>query len=656
MALADWIGGGRYRRAAVLFAVVVAAVVFTRSQAAQATTANAKVGGLTVHHCGQSARVWCGTRSEPWDRSDPAAGSLQVGFKLFMPPQKPSGVVVAVEGGPGYPSIGSAPEYRALFGPLLKTRALLLVDSRGTGQSAVIACKALQRYEGRTDIAKFQQMVGKCGQSLGTQVGLYRTNAAADDVADVVRAVGLGKIDLYGDSYGSWFVQAFAARHPALLRSLMLDSTYSRTDIDPWYRSTLSTERSAFRAVCARDVSCSVVPGDPWQRIAKLAARLRQKPISGWTTDPEGAREFQTVTVRTLVDVTADAGFDPLIYRNLDAAVRAAQHGVTRPLLRLAANAAAIDNTTPRSAADYSDGQYFAVACADYPQLFDMSATPAQRRAQLQSAVAAGPGAALRPFRPSEWISMNQYSEASTGCLDWPQLTTTAPRGIDPSNSVPTLVIGGDLDSWTPAADAAQFAHTLGTRVRLVVMRNAVHTATEGDIVPTAATACGRSIVRAFVRKPAAVDALDASCAAHVPAIHTPGTFPKLLQGVRGARVAEGSAGATARRAATVAAQAIGDATGSWWSDDGDSGAGLYGGTFAGTGDAVVQMHLHGYRWVADATVTGTATWTLASGRVRGRVTVQYHGHSAIYTIAYSQAGRWAVVRSGETVFSTPAP
>ena len=577
--------------------------------------------------------------------NNPAPGALQVGFKLFMPAQKVTGVVVAVEGGPGFPSIGSAPEYRALFRPLLKTRALLLVDSRGTGASAVIACKALQRDQGRTDIAKFQQIAGKCGQSLGTRVGLYRTNAAADDVADVVRTLGLGKIDLYGDSYGSWFVQAFAARHQALLRSLILGDVLAHrhrplVPVDPLDRALGVSGR------CGRDVALAG-SGRSRQRIAKLAARLRQKPISGWTTDPEGAREFQTISVRTLVDVTADAGFDPLIYRNLDAAVRAAQHGVTRPLLRLAANAAAIDNTTPSSAADYSDGQYFAVACADYPQLFDMAATPAQRRAQLQSAVAAGPSAALRPFRPSEWISMNQYSEAFTGCLDWPQLTTTAPSGIDPSSSVPTLVIGGDLDSWTPATDAAKFAHTLGTRVRLVVMKNAVHTATEGDIVPTAATACGRSIVRAFVRDPAAVNSLNASCAAHVPAIHTPGTFPRLLQGVRGARVTQGTAGAPARKAATVAAQAIGDATGSWWSDDGDAGAGLYGGTFVGSGDAVVQMHLHGYRWVSDATVTGTATWTLASGKVRGRVTVR--------PTAAAPPTRWRTRRRGSGRWSARA-
>ena len=48
--------------------------------------------------------------------------------------------IVAVEGGPGYPSTGSKAEYRGIFGPLLRNRDLLMVDNRGTGRSALIDC------------------------------------------------------------------------------------------------------------------------------------------------------------------------------------------------------------------------------------------------------------------------------------------------------------------------------------------------------------------------------------------------------------------------------------------------------------------------------------------------------------------------------------
>ena len=38
--------------------------------------------------------------------------------------------------------------------------------------------------------------------------------AATRGDAAVIRALGYDEIDLYGDSYGTYFVQDFAARHP----------------------------------------------------------------------------------------------------------------------------------------------------------------------------------------------------------------------------------------------------------------------------------------------------------------------------------------------------------------------------------------------------------------------------------------------------------
>ena len=214
-----------------------------------------------------------------------------------------------------------------------------------------------------------------------------------------------------------------------------------------------------------------------------------------------------SVTVRTMVDLTSDAGFDPLIYRDLDAADRAALAGVPQPLLRLAAEARQDDNATPDSAADYSDGQYFAVSCVDYPQLFDMRSPFAIRETQLQASIAAAPAASLEPFTPHEWLTMNAYSEAFTACLKWPRIGHPKPPAgrvppLIPAR-IPVLVIGGDLDSWTPVSDLPAVLRQVGRSARLIVLKNAVHTATEGDILLTDATRCGRHVVREFVSAPA---------------------------------------------------------------------------------------------------------------------------------------------------------
>ena len=667
-------------RAPMVHRLVLAAVAVAATSAATPAVASSPaalhVGSVTLHACRNVVPAWCGSRREPVDPAHPRAGSLTVSF-VWYPASGPGaakGTIVAEEGGPGFPSTGSAPEYRALFRPLLATRNLLLVDSRGTGGSALIDCRDLQGFPGKTITPRFDAMVAACGRHLARALpgrgpgatpasDLYATAYATRDLADVIRALGAGPVDLYGDSYGSWFAQSFASRYPHLLRSVVLDSTYSLVHLSPWYASTATTARTAFRLVCARDLACSQqAGGDPWQRVTRLAARLRARPVSGWTRTPQGGRVHQTVSVRTMVDLTSDAGFDPLIYRDLDAADRAALAGVTQPLLRLAAEAAQDDNSTPTSARDYSDGQYFAVACVDYPQLFDMRSSFANRRNQLRAAIRHAPAAELRPFTPREWLSMNTYSEAFLSCLRWPRIghpeLPAGPARPLISARVPVLVLGGDLDSWTPASDAPAVLRQIGPSARLVVLRNAVHTSTEGDILLTAATRCGRHLVRAFVAAPQRLDSLNASCAGRIPPIHTPGSFPLRLSGAAPADVTSGTASLRVRRAATVAAEALGDATQTWWSATGDVGGGLYGGRFTGTENGPdVRLVLHGVRFVADAAVSGTGTWDIPSGAVHATVTVTARaGFRCRFAVAYSESSRRATVRGAGATLMLPAP
>ena len=160
-----------------------------------------------------------------------------------------------------------------------------------------------------------------------------------------------------------------------------------------------------------------------------LATALRAHPVSGWTTGTDGARQHVTVDIRALVDLVNDAGYDYAQYRTLDAAGRALlENGDAQPLLRQWAQDLGWDDGDYSGPADaYADGVYYAVACTDYPQLFDMTATPAQRRAQLAKAVEALPASTFAPFSTAEWLQVNQYTEAYTACLDWP-----APAHDDP--------------------------------------------------------------------------------------------------------------------------------------------------------------------------------------------------------------------------------
>ena len=114
---------------------------------------------------------------------------------------------------------------------------------------------------------------------------LFTTAYSARDVSTVLRRLKLNRVDLYGDSYGSWFSQVFASRYAAQLRSVTLDSTYQVLGLDPWYTTTVVTARRAFDQACALSTACSAAAhGRSWARISALDRRLARAPVSGITT------------------------------------------------------------------------------------------------------------------------------------------------------------------------------------------------------------------------------------------------------------------------------------------------------------------------------------------------------------------------------------
>jgi pimeloyl-ACP methyl ester carboxylesterase len=65
-----------------------------------------------------------------------------------------------------------------------------------------------------------------------------------------VRALGLADVDVYGDSYGSWFAQVFAARYPSPVRSVVLDAAVSCLDYPQPFPlvSSISARRADLKA------------------------------------------------------------------------------------------------------------------------------------------------------------------------------------------------------------------------------------------------------------------------------------------------------------------------------------------------------------------------------------------------------------------------
>jgi pimeloyl-ACP methyl ester carboxylesterase len=641
----------RHRRSwfvpALLLAAVTAVGLPPGSAAAQEEEdGQLVVGRLRLEPCQDLDGVWCGNLRVPFDREDPAAGTIPISFEWFPAEQAPVSTIVAMEGGPGYPSTGSRDSYLELFGGLRGSRNLLLVDNRGSGGSGVVDCRPLQRWHLALGEDEYDRRVAACGDQLNSTrrrsedgfvhgSDLYGTANAAHDLADVLEALETGPVDLYGDSYGSWFGQAFAARYPRLLRSLSLDATWPVLGTDPFYVSTMETARVAFDLTCRRSVACALAaPGSSMARIGALAERLRRAPVVGRAREPGKAPSTWRVDVGVLVALVNNAGSDAGVYRELDAAARAVlRRGDGAPLLRLAAKSLYTDDGGP--VPEWSAGQYVAVSCTDYPQAFDMRAPPAVRRAQYEAAAGALPTDVFAPFTVEEWTT-SPVAEFDD-CVDWPvpvrhdppitRSTGAPPWGSpDPSGrpplvppTLPVLVLSGGLDTLTPWTGGAVVAAQLGPSARWVKVENTIHVTALADPY-----GCASGLVRQFVRRPDRLHSMDTSCAHRIPEVRVVGEFPRRLAATTPATPRKGNqAKAGGLRLAAVGAAAVGDAIAQWWYLPGSRGHGLRGGWFSAEGDESVQLDLHKVRFVADATVDGRVAWNTATGLVTARVVVK---------------------------------
>ena len=435
-------------------------------------------------------------------------------------------------------------------------------------------------------------------------------------MVDVLDHLGIRKVDLYGDSYGTFFSQAFTQRHPERVRTLVLDAAYFVGGTDPWYSDTNRALRDAFRLACERSPGCAGRPSGTMRRVARLVALLRHQPLVGRAPNADGVVERVTVGVPDLIDLLTYAALTPAIYRELDAAVRAALRvrPYERPLLRLVREIAYEGGAGPPRY--FSEGLYVAVNCLDTAQPYAMNAPIAARPEQYERAVAGLSHDTPRlfaPFTVDEWVGHpdTYYDD----CLRWP----VPDRWVHPVPQdatypdVPTLVLSGDLDSLT-SPEGGQLTANAFPDSTFVEVANTTHVTALIDF-----DTCASVLVRRFVRTGGRAG--DTSCAARYHENRLVQTF---------ARTAEGTGWAGPRvRTARVASATAADVMARWLSMYGNSGVGMAGGTFrvlpggGFTADhPVVRWRLDHVRWVRDVGVTGRMAWHRQTGLVTARVQV----------------------------------
>jgi pimeloyl-ACP methyl ester carboxylesterase len=428
--------------------------------------------------------AWCG-RFEVFENRDARAGR-RIALRIVVLPAVERAApdpVFLLAGGPGegaaYDPAGVARH------PLRRQRDVVLVDTRGTGDSNGLGC-AIWGDGTRLDHIFPLDAVRACRDRLQVRADLtrYTTAAAVDDLEDVRRYLGYGRIDLLGLSYGSLVAQVFVARHPASVRSVVLSGVAKPGDPSPLYHA-----RNAQRAIellardCQRDAACHAAFPRFLDELTEVLGRLARQPVRvRVAVDPAQPRAEVTLTRSAAADAIRFSLYSDQAGR-LPLRIHQAAAGDYRDL---AATAVAVRRSLQQ---DLAMGTLFSVTCAEDLWRIDPRAIPA-----------ATAGTFYGDDRVREQLAV---------CALWPHAAPLPGSGALPLSALPALVISGERDPVTPPADAAAvakgFAHGLWVQIP-----SGAH---------SSALPCEDRLIADFFQR-GSVQGLDTSCVGHAVTPH----------------------------------------------------------------------------------------------------------------------------------------
>ena len=357
----------------------------------------------------------CTALRVPLDRSGATPGTVRLRVARYTPPSRRP-TLLYLSGGPGGAGVQEFSDVLFEVGGLSGRFDLVSFDQRGTGDSGLLRCRALER----DDRLRSTAAAADCASRLGARRAFYTTRDSVEDVEAVRQALGVQKLTLFGISYGTKLALAYARAHPDRVERMALDSVLDPDDADAFGREPYQAMGPTLAALCP--ARCRGVSADPAADLARLADRLRTAPLRGVTYGARGRRRPGTLTALALSDLMFDSDYNPAIRAGIPVAVRAAlDHGDAAPLLRLIDAAADLSRLpAPRV---FSAARY-ATVCEETPLPWPRG-TPFGERAQRagEQAAALGPGAFF-PFA---------YAEAKADeidlCLHWPEASAPPPTG-----------------------------------------------------------------------------------------------------------------------------------------------------------------------------------------------------------------------------------
>jgi pimeloyl-ACP methyl ester carboxylesterase len=422
---------------------------------------------VKVRSC-PASEFTCVTLGVPRDHFAAGGPTWDVTFAIKRAAKERKGVFVTITGGPGSSGLASADDYTSAFAKSVTDQYdIVFLDQRGVGMSKPLACPNAtavyyQTDNDPTDPAQFDGAASDAKAYADAclaetkvdpaDLPFYSTRQAVEDLEAFRVYLGVDKLALYGESYGTQYVQTYADAHPDHVASLFVDGPVDLTmDAPAFYREEVRAFDDALTAtltdcdtdrVCKRDTASGAIVG-----YDALRTKLLAGPVAVRFPLANGTFVTRQLTSALLDNAAAGYVYSELSRMLLQRGVTAATRGDYVPLMRLAYDSLYIDPETQAAIPDptYSDAMYYAVECQDYAYYPTAGDPVARLHAWVEDAKKAG----VQSLR----LSSTYFGDAP--CLWWPKTPTTDPRvPALTDETYPTFVLTATLDPATPFADA----------------------------------------------------------------------------------------------------------------------------------------------------------------------------------------------------------
>lgn len=436
----------------------------------------------------------CGTLEVPENRAHRGGRTIKLTVAIVpaasaAPAQDP---VVFMEGGPGGEAISAIP---FLVGSgVNRDRDLIVMTQRGALYSRPnLACPEMDRFNAKAVGLRYDapstgrllvRAAEECRDRLtadGIRLRNFNTTENAADFADLRKALGIRKWNVYGYSYGTDLALTYLRRHPEGIRSVTIDSVVPAQIVSlPWAWDSAQEGIRAIFAACEAQPACkSRYPGLS-RTLTEQVRRLEANPLRLTVQPPGGGSPVKVVLDGgTLINLlVSDGGALPSV--DVPAALDELAHGNPERFAQAQAAGA-----TP-AIGEFAHGLTHSVACSEWAPGFTKADI-------LEAGRRAFPGwpdtvLAHAPQLPFEYDL----------CRVWNVPDRTAIQRVPTFSEVPTLIISGTFDAKTGASWGPYTGRTLprSTAVRIPGIGHFV--------VPQ--SPCAQRVLASFLTRPSAPD------------------------------------------------------------------------------------------------------------------------------------------------------